>query len=103
MSKGNHGFFRDEQGNPSMARVLLASSLTLTFVLIYADTVSAAMDVPPEAYALLGTVFAGLLAWAAGPRIARHLSNLGGVAAGIASAAGRRAGTDDRFKDDERG
>ena len=44
-------------------------------------------DVPNAAYALLGTIFTGLLAWAAGPRIAQYLlPQIGAVAQGIGAS-----------------
>ena len=59
-------------------------------------------------YALLGTIFTGLLAWTAGPRIAPYLGpQISGVASGIGSALTReprRPQTLDNspgFRDDE--
>jgi len=44
-------------------------------------------EVPNAAYALLGTIFTGLLAWTAGPRIAQYLGpQIGAVAKGIGDA-----------------
>jgi hypothetical protein len=99
------GFFKDESGAWSMARVLLTISLALTFALVALDTFLP-VDVPGEGYVLFGTIFTGLLAWTAGPRIAQYVGpQMGAVASGIAQAVQRQrlAGTDDRRKDDERG
>ena len=85
------GFFRDERNGLSMARVHLTASLGLTFALIGLDTVTR-YDVPEAAYALLGIIFTGLLAWTAGPRIAQYLGpQLGGIASGLGQAL-RNAG-----------
>lgn len=93
-------FLRDEQGNLSMARALLLASLAMTFILIALDTFSS-QEVPAPAYALLGTIFTGLLAWAAGPRIAQYV---GPQMGSVASALNRRLQGTDRFReDDERG
>ena len=44
-------------------------------------------DVSNAVYALLGTVFTGLLAWSAGPRIAQYLlPQIGAVAQGIGAS-----------------
>ena len=44
-------------------------------------------EVPNAAYALLGTIFTGLLAWTSGPRIAQYLGpQIGAVAKGIGDA-----------------
>ena len=76
----------DERGNLSAARVLLSASLVFTAVIIVADSLLWA-EVPNAAYALLGTVFTGLLAWTAGPRIAQYIGpQVGAVASGIAKA-----------------
>ena len=94
------GFLHDERGSRSSARVLLIGALLFAGALIVLD--SLAWNVPGLAYVLMGTVCTGLLAWAAGPRIAQYVGpQLGGVAAAVATAA-RNAGTDDRYKDDER-
>jgi len=98
-----HGFFRDEQGDKSLGRVCLCAALALTALLICADTFTR-HEVPDPAYALLGGLLTGLVAWVAGPRIARYVGpQIGGVASGIAAAGKRLAGTDNRFRDDERG
>jgi hypothetical protein len=98
----------DEKGNLSAARVLLVLSLAFTAVIIVADSLLWA-TVPNAAYALLGTIFTGLLAWAAGPRIAQYLlPQIGAVASGIGAALVREPrrpellDNDPRFEDDER-
>jgi len=98
----------DERGKLSAARVLLSGCLLFTGFLILFDTVLWG-DVSNAIYALLGTVFTGLLAWSAGPRIAQYLlPQIGGVAQGIASALVREPrrpkllDNDPAFRDDER-
>ena len=76
----------DEKGNLSAARVLLVASLAFTAAIIVADSLLWA-DVPNAAYALLGTIFTGLLMWTAGPRIAQYLGpQIGAVASGIGAS-----------------
>jgi hypothetical protein len=98
----------DETGKLSAARVLLSASLVFTAVIIVADSLLWA-TVPNAAYALLGTIFTGLLAWAAGPRIAQYLlPQIGAVASGIGAALVREPrrpellDNDPTFEDDER-
>ena len=97
----------DEKGNLSAARVLLSASLAFTAVIIIADSLLWA-DVPNAAYALLGTIFTGLLAWTAGPRIAQYiLPQIGAVASGIGASLTREPrrpdllDNDPAFRDDE--
>ena len=79
----------DEKGNPSAARVLLTASLAFTAAIIVVDSLLWA-EVPNAAYALLGTIFTGLLAWTAGPRIAQYFGpQLGAIASGIGAAVVR--------------
>ena len=79
----------DEKGNPSAARVLLVASLAFTAVIITVDSLLWA-DVPNAAYALLGTIFTGLLAWTAGPRIAQYFGpQIGAIASGIGASLTR--------------
>ena len=76
----------DERGKPSAARVLLVGEMLYTGILILFDIVLWG-DVSNAVYALLGTVFTGLLAWSAGPRIAQYLlPQIGAVAQGIGAA-----------------
>ena len=98
----------DEKGNPSAARVLLVASLAFTAVIIIADSLLWA-DVPNAAYALLGTIFTGLLAWTAGPRIAQYiLPQIGAIASGIGASLTREPrrpkllDNDPAFSDDEK-
>ena len=98
----------DEKGNPSAARVLLVASLAFTAAIIVVDSLLWA-TVPNAAYALLGTVFTGLLAWTAGPRIAQYLlPQIGAVTSGIGAALTREPRRPDlldnnpSFRDDER-
>ena len=94
---------KDEQGNWSTARMAFWTTLLFTFWVIWWDT-EASREVPAAAYALLSTVLLGEIGWAGGPRMMQHVGKqLGGVAAGVASAARRFMGTDDRRTDDERG
>ena len=98
----------DEKGNPSAARVLLVASLVFTATIIVADSLLWA-TVPNAAYALLGTIFTGLLAWTAGPRIAQYLGpQIGAIASGIGASLTREPrrpdllDNDPSFRDDER-
>jgi len=76
---------RDERGVPSAARTFLFASLVFTAVLIVLD--STIWTVPESVYTLLGSLDIGLLAWAAGPRVAQYLGpQVGAVASGIAQA-----------------
>ncbi len=95
----------DERGHLSAARTLLTISLTFTGTIIVLD--STVWDVPEPAYVLLGSLLVGLLAWAAGPRVAQYLGpQVGAVASGIAQAVRRPRqpdllDNDPRFRDDE--
>jgi len=76
----------DEKGKLSAARTFLAVCLSFTGFIILMDSIFWG-DVPNAAYALLGTIFTGLLAWAAGPRIAQYLlPQIGAVAQGIGAS-----------------
>lgn len=98
----SHGFFHDEQGDWSLARVLCVVAIGFTLAIIVAACMGC--DVPNAAWALLTSLDLALVGWAAGPRIARYLlPQVGAAAAGVASAAQRFARTDNRFRDDERG
>jgi len=99
---------KDERGSLSAARVFLLASLVFTAVIIVADSLFWA-TVPNAAYALLGTIFTGLLAWAAGPRIAQHFGpQIGAIASGIGAALVREPrrpkllDNDPAFEDDEK-
>ena len=98
----------DEKGKLSAARVLLVATLAFTAVIIVADSLLWA-TVPNAAYALLGTIFTGLLAWTAGPRIAQYLlPQIGALTSGIAAALTREPrrpkllDNDPAFRDDEK-
>ena len=97
----------DEKGKLSAARVLLVAKLAFTAIIIVADSMLWA-TVPNAAYALLGTIFTGLLAWTAGPRIAQYFGpQIGAVASGIGAALVREPrrpdllDNDPAFRDDE--
>jgi len=77
---------KDERGSLSAARIFLFVSLVFTGAVIVADSLLWA-TVPNAAYALMGTLGTGLLAWAAGPRIAQHFGpQIGAIASGIGAA-----------------
>ena len=97
----------DEKGKVSAARILLVGEMLYTGILILFDIVLWG-DVSNAIYALLGTVFTGLLAWAAGPRIAQYLlPQIGAVAQGIGASLTKDPrrpdllDNDPRFKDME--
>ena len=99
---------KDERGSLSAARTFLFASLVFAAAIIVADSLLWA-TVPNAAYALMGTLGTGLLAWAAGPRIAQYiLPQIGAVASGIGAALVREPrrpdllDNDPRFEDDER-
>ena len=100
---------KDERGSLSAARIFLFVSLLFTAAVIVADSLLWA-TVPNAAYALMGTIFTGLLAWAAGPRIAQYiLPQIGAVASGIGAALVREPrrpdlldNSPDFFEHDER-
>ena len=80
---------KDERGSFSAARIFLFASLVFTAAIIVADSLLWA-TVPNAAYALLGTIFTGLLAWTAGPRIAQYFGpQIGAVARGIGASLTR--------------
>ena len=79
----------DEKGKLSAARVMLVCCLAFTGILIIFDAILWA-TVPNAAYALLGTIFTGLLAWTAGPRIAQYIApQVGAIAGGIGASITR--------------
>ena len=99
---------KDERGAPSAARTFLFASLVFAAAIIVADSLLWA-TVPNAAYALLGTIFTGLLAWTAGPRIAQYiLPQIGAVTSGIGAALTREPRRPElldnspSFRDDER-
>jgi hypothetical protein len=98
----------DESGKPSAGRVLLVATLAFTGVIMVADSLLWA-TVPNAAYALLGTIFSGELAWVAGPRIAKHLlPQIGAITSGIGASLIKKPrrpevlDNDPAFRDDER-
>jgi len=96
-------FLTDERGNRSTARLLCALELVYVWVLGWRDSLAGGIDVPGPVWALHGSLVVALITWAAGPRIAQHLGGqVAGVAQGVAQAAKRLMGTDDRYKDSER-
>ena len=89
--------FCDERGKPSAARIFLATTMAFTGLIIVLDSI--VWDVPEPAYALLGSLGIGLLAWTAGPRIAQYIGpGIAGVAKGIGSAV--RQPKRPKFRDD---
>lgn len=86
------GFLSDETGSRSTARALLWLSVVSAIALIWTDTFGGeSFEVPGEAYALLGTMIGAFTVWAAGPRIAQHLSPaLGAMVGAIGTAAAAR-------------
>lgn len=85
MSRRVHGWLHDEQGDKSISRLLLVVTIAFSFLLISVDALTQAV-VPGEAYALLGSLIVGLIAWAGGSRIARYVGpQMAGVVQGIAA------------------
>lgn len=88
------GFLHDERGAKSTARALLWLVVLFTLAIIAADAAKEAVDVPGEAYVVLTTLITGLIAWAAGPRVAQQLSPMFGKAlegvAGVVKAKNAR-------------
>ena len=66
-----HGFFQDEQGDHSLARVSFFATLAFTLVVIVADI--RWYEVPEVVYGLLEAVVVALAAWAGAPRAMRYL------------------------------
>ena len=97
--------FCDERGKPSAARIFLATTMAFTGLIIVLDSI--VWDVPEPAYALLGSLAIGLLAWTAGPRVAQYLGpQVAGVASGIAQAISgperpKLLDNDARFKEND--
>lgn len=84
-------FLKDEEGAWSMGRLGLATHSVFTWLCVSGDSMISWVSVPVSAYALLGTIFTGFLAWVAGPRIAKHL----GPALGSFSIRGKGTVTDE--------
>ena len=95
----------DERGSLSSARTFLLASLVFSGMLIVLD--STIWEVPEVIYTLLGRLDIGLLAWAAGPRVAQYLGpQVAGVASGIAKAISlperpKLLDNDARFKEND--
>ncbi len=99
--RGRHPL-KDEQGDWSTARISFSVTALFTLWLIWADAFRS-VEVPSEAYALLGGLLTGLIAWAGGPRIARYVGpQVGAAASGVALATRRLVGVDNSRTDDER-
>lgn len=82
------GFLHDEQGARSMGRALMVFWSGFTAFLIVADAGPMKWNVPAVVYALLGTIFTGLLAWVAVPRAVSHLSGVAAALRGVVSSYG---------------
>lgn len=65
-------FFHDEKGGRSSARALLWIWTVWNVLFISVDWWILTRTIMPEILVLDATVFTGLLAWAAGPRILEH-------------------------------
>ncbi len=110
MSRDSRGFFRDERGARSAARVLLMTVVAYTLILILGDALGW-LAVGTDAYTLLGGLVTILGAWAGGPRAMQYLGPQ--VGAVLSRVGGRRRGYsgpevsvrvgDDPATDDERG
>ena len=86
LSRKVHGWLKDEQGDNSMARLLLVVTVPFAFGVILADIFVRRVEVPGEVYALLGGLLTGEIAWAGGARIARYIGpQIAGIAQGIAA------------------
>ena len=76
----------DEKGKLSAARTFLAVCLAFTGFIIVTDALFWG-DVPNAAYALLGTIFTGLLALTFGPRMEQDCGpKIGAIAQGSGMA-----------------
>lgn len=87
---------RDEQDKLSLARTLLMVDSIQAIVMIWVDTFST-MPVPAEGYVLIGAMWPLLAVWAAGPRMAQHLSPVAkaattAIAAGVAKLGQKLGG-----------
>lgn len=108
-TRRSHHFLQDEQGDWSLPRVLLVPHIVFNWAWMWLLLTGVLR--PPDSEVLtvlIGsldvTIFMVLGSWAAGPRIARYLlPQVGAVVQGAGALVGRLNGTDNRFKDDERG
>ena len=71
---------RDETGGLSSARVSFHMTLLFIMVVILLD-LRDGVEVPTDAYVLLGSLATGLIIWAGGPRVGKYLS--GGVGSAL--------------------
>jgi len=91
---------RDEQGSPSMGRILLVVVVANTLALVWLDS-AGVVTVENAAWALLSAFLMTMIAWVAGPRIAQYLlPQIGAITQGIGASV--RAKALDR-RDTERG
>ena len=81
-------FLHDERGSKSMGRLLMVAWSGFTAFVIVADAGPMGWDVPVAVYALLGTIFTGLLAWVAVPRAVQQMSGVASALRGVASGFG---------------
>ena len=86
--RGPFGFLHDENGSKSMGRLLMVAWSGFTAFVIVADSGPLGWDVPVPVYALLGTIFTGLLAWVAVPRAVQQMSGVAGAIRGVMSGFG---------------
>lgn len=86
MTRAVHGFFRDEQGDKSLARVLATLMLGFTVGLVL---VSWILDKPlgDGVVHLLEVTNAGLISWAGLPRVARYFKRQARVDGDIPEAS----------------
>ena len=103
------GFLHDERGARSTARVLLATTVLYTLILILGDALGW-VAVGTDAYTLLGGLVTILGAWAGGPRAMQYLGPQLGAVLSRVGGRGRYSGSevsvrvgDNPATDDERG
>ncbi len=83
MSRRQHGYLHDEQGDRSFARLCLSVVTVNILALVWVDVLTT-LDVPATAYALLGTMFTFLCIWAMGRAAMRYLGpQVGAVVAAL--------------------
>lgn len=102
-----HHLLQDEQGDWSLARVLLLVHTAFNWFWMWAMMLGYLIPQDTALLAQLITIDASMFmvfgTWAAGPRIARYIAPWAGAAVQATSdVVGRLKGTDNRFKDDER-
>lgn len=85
---GIFGFMQDEEGNLSMARLMLVVWTAFTLVAVWLSAIDR-ISLPDPAYPLLGSTLLAIVGWAAGPRIMKHIGGqIAGVASGISQSLG---------------